>query len=123
MANQLLQHGHKVAFYTVPETQEFGMVLCHNACLMGLVRWDNHENLHLVVIANHDPWAAGFDLSVWVELTPKDVDELIELGAGVELGLIQVTIETLSDMRFRVVFTGGVGGSLRRWIREVAYAP
>ena len=119
MANQLLQHGHKVAFYTVPETQEFGMVLCHNACLMWLARWDNHENLSLVVTAKHDPWVAGFDLSVWVELTPKDVEELIELGSGMELGLIQVTIETASDLRFRVVFTGRGTGGLRRWIREV----
>ena len=121
MANQSLLHGHKVAFYTIPETQKFGMVLRHNNTLIGLARWDNHENLHLGVTVKHDPWVAGFDLSVWVELTPKDVDELIELGSGMELGLIQVTIETLSDLRFRVVFTGGVGGSLRRWIREVNY--
>ncbi len=119
MANQTLQHGHKVAFYNVPETQEFGIVLRHNKTLMGLARWDNDTDLQLVVTAKHDPWVAGFDLSVWVELTPKDVDELIELGTGMELGLITVTIETASDLRFRVVFTGGVDGGLRRWIREV----
>ena len=123
MANQSLLHGHKVAFYTIRETPKFGMVLHHNNTLIGLDRWANHENLHLGVTVKHDPWVAGFDLSVWVELTPKDVEELIELGSGVELGLIQVTIETASDLRFRVVFTGRGTGGLRRWIREVAYAP